>query len=98
MVIEEGKKCVNFSKSLRYELKQMVNCPIGLIGKKPALAIPQVHHLLAVLVGMNSGKYLTLGHGMYSSPNSTSEHFFFFLASNEVFSVNLLRTLNAATN
>lgn len=29
----EEEKCVNFSKSLKYEMKQMVNCPVGLIGK-----------------------------------------------------------------
>lgn len=41
MVIEEEKKCINFSKSLRYELKQMVNCPIGLTGKNLLLQYPK---------------------------------------------------------
>lgn len=41
VVIEGEKKCVNFSKSLTYELKQMVNCPIRLIGKKVLLQYPK---------------------------------------------------------
>lgn len=46
----EQKKCVNFSKSLKYEMKQMVNCPVGLIGKKSALSIPKPHNLLGILI------------------------------------------------
>lgn len=41
MVIEGEKKCSNFSKSLGYELKQMVNCPVGLIGKNVLLQYPE---------------------------------------------------------
>lgn len=75
MVIEEGKKCINFSKCLKYELKQMVNWVNR--KKKITLIIPQVHHYLAV--GVNIGRDSTLGDGMCSSPNSTSifEHFLF---------------------
>ena len=34
MLIEEEKKCISHSKSVRYELKQTVNHPGGLTGEK----------------------------------------------------------------